>query len=429
MSDYITSFKMSKYIISFKREDGTFRVWNSATEKIETLPKLPLGNGNLRKFIMLTHKDNEATDLFLIEYAEKFKQWCIELKNSILNIDYANYYSDYTAVTCTFNRYCLKYYRNHTPISKTEYEWFERCANSGIQYLRDNDITKKCWSYDFKNQYGLILYSDNKIPTCEGKETKLKKLPKRKDLEAGFYHVKISCDNDDFHKMFLFSKSHVYLKESLQFAMKHSKEFDVTIELITDGKPNAYLYDEDDMVTLNSITKEWFENLTKLRKKFKDNRLLKHLISSAWGHLNAGNKIYKTFEEIEQEGLDVGMTCEYDYKILKYEEYLDHPKYGNRECYTLLKTDKPYKHNIRLKPWVTALARNLTASIVLNDIDKVIRVQTASVSFTREQEFDDVNLVPEEKTTGKIHWYHVNRYHNITTGYKTKDLQRQEQEQ
>jgi hypothetical protein len=39
-----------------------------------------------------------------------------------------------------------------------------------------------------------------------------------------------------------------------------------------------------------------------------------------------------------------------------------------------------------------------------------------------------VNLVPEEKTTGKIHWYHVNRYHNLTTGYKTKDLQREEQE-
>jgi hypothetical protein len=59
-------------------------------------------------------------------------------------------------------------------------------------------------------------------------------------------------------------------------------------------------------------------------------------------------------------------------------------------------------------------------SIVLNDIKRVVRVQTDSVSFTREQEFDDVNLVPEEKTTGTIHWINVNSYKNRTTGYQTK---------
>ncbi len=177
------------------------------------------------------------------------------------------------------------------------------------------------------------------------------------------------------------------------------------------------------MVSLKSITEEWFENLTKLRKKLKDNRLLKHLISSAWGHINANNKIYKSWEDIEREGLDIGTSDEHDYKILKYNDY------GDRECYELLNTKSPYKYNIRLKPWITALARNLTAFIALEDIDKVVRVQTDSVSFTREQEFDDINLVPEEKTTGRIHWHHVNSYHNISTGYKTKDLIRKDREE
>jgi hypothetical protein len=208
----------------------------------------------------------------------------------------------------------------------------------------------------------------------------------------------------------------VYLKESLHFAMKYANKYDVTIELIKDGEPNAYLYNADDMVPLNSITKEWFKNLTNLRKKLKDNKLLKHLISSAWGHLNANNKIYKSWEDIESEGLDIGTTSEYDYKILNYYDY------GDRQCYELLNCKSPYKYNIRLKPWITALARNLTASIVLEDIDRVVRVQTDSVSFTREQEFDNPDLVIEEKTTGKIHWIHTNSYHNISTGYKTKDL-------
>jgi len=99
---------------------------------------------------------------------------------------------------------------------------------------------------------------------------------------------------------------------------------------------------------------------------------------------------------------------------------LEYQDYGDRECYVLFNTKNPYVHPIRLKPWVTAVARNLTASIVLQDIKRVVRVHTDCVSFTREQEFDDPNLVEEEKTTGKIHWKHCNSYHNITTGYKTQ---------
>eukprot|EP00981_Chlorochromonas_danica_P013997 scaffold7211_cov247-Ochromonas_danica.AAC.13 len=130
--------------------------------------------------------------------------------------------------------------------------------------------------------------------------------------------------------------------------------------------------------------------------------------------MNANNKIYKTWEEIESEGLDVGNTDGHDYKILNYFDY------GDRECYELLNTASPYKHNIRLKPWITAHARNLTASIVLEDIESVVRVQTDSVSFTKYQWFKDPNLVEEEKTTGTIYWKNVNSYHNKTTGYKTR---------
>lgn len=409
---------MSEFIISFKLNNGSFRIWNSSTKTITTMERLPTTVDH--RFIMLDYKDNEANDEDLTEYAKHFIRWCKELKNSSLNIDYKNYFSDYTAVTCTFNRYCKKNYSNHTSITPTEYKWFERCANYGIQYLKEQNITKKCWSYDFKNQYGIIMSSDTYIPTKCGKEITLKKLPKPKNLQYGFYHVEITCDNDDFRKFFAFSKHNVYLKESLQLAMQHADEYDVTIKLVKDDKPNAYVYEDKYMVTLKLITNEWYTNLTELRKQYNDNRLLKHLIKSAWGHLNASSKIYKTWEEIEKEGLDIGTTDKHDYKILKYNDY------GDRECYELLNTKSPYKHNIRLKPWITGLARNLTASIALQDIKHVIRVHTDSVSFTKEQEFDDPNLIPEEKTTGKIQWHNVNKYHNITTGYKTKTLVNEE---
>ena len=408
---------MSEFIISFKLNNGSFRIWNSSTKSITTMPKLPLID---HRFIMLDYKDNEANDKDLAEYAENFIRWCKELKDSSLNIDYKNYFSDYTAVTCTFNRYCKKNYKNHTPITPTEYKWFEQCANYGLQYLKEKDVTKKCWSYDFKNQYGIIMCGDTKIPTTSGKEQTLKKLPKLKNLKFGFYHVEITSDNDNFRKFFAFSKHNVYLKESLQIALQHAEEYDVTINLVQNDKPNAYLYAEEDMITLKSITNEWYNKLTGLRKQYNDNRLLKHLIKSAWGHLNAKNVLYKNWEDIEKEELNIGTTDEFDYKILKYSDS------GEIEYYELLNTKSPYKHNIRLKPWITGLARNLTASIVLQNVKRVIRVHTNSVTFTKEQEFDDPNLIPEEKTTGKIHWHNVNKYHNITTGYKTKTLLNEE---
>ncbi len=408
--NWASKSEATAYIISYKRSDGTFQVYNSHTNSITTESILPRDIKS--RFTMLIHNDNEATDEDLLEYAANFKQWTKELHDSPLKIDYSNYYSDYTAVTCTFNRFSKRNYAHHAPISTTEYYWFERCANFGLQYIKEKDTVTETWSYDFKNQYGLILDSDTKIPTKEGEEVTLKALPKH--LDPGFYHVSITSTNEHFRKMFAFSKHNVYLKESLEFAQTHSDKYDVKIELIQNGNSNAYVYDSDDTVPLKSITHTWFSNLTNLRKTLKDNRLLKHLISSCWGHLNANNTIYKTWEEIEDEELSIGNSSKYDYQILHYFDYSD------RECYELLNTKSPYKHNIRLKPWITACARNLTASIVLHDIKRVVRVQTDSVRFTREQEFDDPNLVPEEKTTGTIHWKNVNSYKNKTTGYKTK---------
>jgi hypothetical protein len=92
-----------------------------------------------------------------------------------------------------------------------------------------------------------------------------------------------------------------------------------------------------------------YAELPGVEPKLKDNRLLKHLISSAWGHINANNKIYISWEDIEREGLDIGTSDEHEYKILKYNDEHD------RECYELLlNTKSSYKYNIRVKPWITA---------------------------------------------------------------------------
>jgi hypothetical protein len=66
----------------------------------------------------------------------------------------------------------------------------------------------------------------------------------------------------------------------------------------------------------------------------------------------------------------------------------------------------------------------MTAEIALQNINKVVRVQTDCVSFTEEMHFDDPNLVLEDKSTGEIYWKDVNCYWNKTNGYMTKSYKR-----
>lgn len=403
---------MSDYFVYFKTAEGDFRVYSTETEELSTVQNLPR---DCRKFEMLKHEDLKANDEDLLRYVKLFKKWCKQLKEDrYCNIDYADKYCNFAAVSTNYNRRSFKHYKHHEKITTTEWKWFEKCFNSGLQYLSEPDITKHCYSYDFKQQYPRCMNSDNMIPTKSGTECTIKAL--RKHLKPGFYHVRITCDNDNFRKIFAFSKHNVYIMESLAYAIKHADQFDVEIELIVDGKPNAYLYDPDDMVSLKSINGEWYDFMVRTKSKYPKNRLVKHMFSSCWATMNAHTKVYKTWEQIEKEKLNVGYaggSKQYDYEIL------EHRVNGEKEVFSLLDTSRPYTSNIRLKPWISALARNLTGDMVLQDIKRVVRVQTDSVSYTREQEFEDEGFVAEDKTTGKIHFRNVNTYKNLTTGYTT----------
>lgn len=403
----------NNYLIRYTENDGQFRIYDARTHTITTMKSLPL---DINKFCMLTADNNKASDEDLLKYAKDFMQWNKELRfYKGISFLYSENYSDHTAVTRYFNSRCD--YKDHEPITPTEYKYFEMCPNFGLQYLKRNDYTKTGYGYDFKNQYALVLNSTSKIPKRAGREYTLTELPKKRtELKHGFYRVKITCENDNFRKIFAFSKHHCYLHESLKIAMKHKSKFNVEIILVNDGKPNAYLYDDEDLVTLNSITNRWFNELTEMRKTYPKNRLIKHLLSSAWGHLNADNTQHVNLEEMKN--LDVGINMDHEYMIMSYHEFEPHTK--KEPYWKIMNTKKPYKYNIRLKPWITALARNMTAEKVLLDIDNVLRLHTDGIVFKNKMEFEDINLVAEDKTTGQIHWKNNNCYHNITTGYKTK---------
>ncbi len=117
---------------------------------------------------------------------------------------------------------------------------------------------------------------------------------------------------------------------------------------------------------------ECYQKLDELKTLFPKNKLLKHLISSAWGHLNSKRIVYKTLAEMQKmrvEGITIGNNDDNKYKIYDHQEFGD-----GKEYYVLLDCESPYSHNIRLKPFVTAYGRNEIGKIAMKDIDHVIRV-------------------------------------------------------
>lgn len=93
-----------------------------------------------------------------------------------------------------------------------------------------------------------------------------------------------------------------------------------------------------------------------LKEKFPKNRLIKHLISSAWGHLNMFNCEYitkKQFIEKDKEGKTIGMDTDNDYTIHEHKKFINTENQEinadtkcDKEYYKIIPTDKPYKYNI-----------------------------------------------------------------------------------
>ena len=353
-------------------------------------------------------KGYDASTAGIKRYKDDFDSWCSEiLKNPFLNIDYKAYYNHSIAVESTFKRLCKGKYEHHEPILPIEKHWFDKCYNGGLTFC--NPGTHESYGYDFSSFYPSILASkDFYIPVKQGEEIFLTELNENsKKLKTGFYRVKITSNHPHVKKIFAFSSDDVYTKLSLAFAMKHKEEFKFNIDLIVDDKPNAYVYSH--VVASSTIFGRWFKILYLIKKQYPKNKLIKHLLSSVWGSLSRANIIYKTWEEIEKEGLKVsmdGLDGESDYMIR------DKKIYSDREYYELQSTKQPYKFNIRLMPFLVSYGRNKIAEVAMKDIEAVIRIQTDGIVFNKEQEqdFDIPMLTNDEKTTGVITWSHTNKY-------------------
>ena len=392
------------YIIYYENLQGEFTTIDNKNQ-IKKYDFLPSKKDYSRFFLPKGYVANEDG---LKKYAIDFKKWNVELRcNNNLKIVYDSYWSHIDAVEYTFKRLCKGKYESHEQIFSLESQWMEKCFNTGIIFCKPG--TYDSYGYDFSGFYPFILsWKKFKIPTKSGKETILSELPKRKELKVGYYHVEITCENEDARKVFSFSKHNVYTHYSLFQAMKYQKKFNFNIKLVQDSKPNAYLYNDEDCVRGYDIFGNWYKKLMELKTLFPKNALIKHLTSSLWGHLCRNKNRNVTLKDIEEQKIDIGLDDTSRYKLI--EHVIESEK---NDYYVIQDNEQLYMYNIRLKAFLTSFGRAQTAKIAMKDIDHVIRVHTDGIVFSREQHFTIKNLIPENKSTGLICWKNVNNYEQM----------------
>eukprot|EP01038_Epipyxis_sp_PR26KG_P012579 gene12579-16867_t len=397
---------MKPYLLRYQTKDeGLHRVYYSDSKTLATLKSLPR-LADYRQYTLFNGYD--ASDEGLLKFAQDFKVWNSQLiNNPHLSIHYEKYFCHTDAVILTFKRLCFGLFEDHQDISAQENEWWNDCHNGGLMFCEPQKSNS--FGYDFSSYYPRILADPKfEIPCSCGLEYHLLELPTINKLQCGIYRVKITSNNNDFRKIFAYSKNNAYTHYSLKTALEHQDQFKINIELIIDDKPNAYIY--EDITSGDKIFAKWFEVLYAIKQDHPKNKLIKHLMSSLWGTLSSSKIIRKTDQQIKDEKLDVGLDNDSHYKII------NHVVFEDREFYELQNNRNPYKYNIRLKPFITSYGRYLMSNVALENIDAVIRIQTDGIVFNQNMDHITTkypNIVAEEKTTGMINWINVNKYEKL----------------
>ena len=441
------------FIVSVKFQD-MYLTYNYETKQYVDYDRLPTDINHFYMPKSFSIKKKEAKKLKFTEtmyktilqqklksYSEKLIDDRLELKDdktvqiytdwfdNSFKIDNKIFYKDHKENSRIFFKKLLKdkttkkyKFSEYDDVYYNEYKWFKLCYNAGLTHLKEKGKYYETYGYDFKMSYLTDMNNMTfKIPTKKGKEKHLKELPPLKFLSFGIYRVKITSNNENFKKTFMFSPRNGYETNTLKFAMTQALKYDIKIELIQDGKPNAYIYERKDLITGNELFGNLYYRIKELYQEYKNNSIVKNLRSACWGHINELKKIYKTESEVIkmlEEGIKISSDDDdddLDYKIVNVRDLKD------RTLYELVDTKKPvYKLPIRLLPFITGFSRVKMGKLIdkNNLYDNVIRIQTDSITLSNEfkqkkAKFNE--FAYDDKISGDLVFNSVNDYEKITS--------------
>ncbi len=422
------------FVVYYKKYEGGFRCLKN-DGKTYTDEILVKGNKDCSAFEMIGAYD-EANDETLLQFLKDFNQWHYQLvKLGNTSIVYSKYFDHRCAVDMTLRRFSPIYsaeWKKETrgnkvdTIDKLENSWMSRCQNGGLIFCKPG--TYNTFGYDYSSFYPHNL-TKIKFPIKKGREITIEELPSK--LKYGYYHVKITCDHPDIKKLFSFSKKNTYTNTSIERIRELQKDYDISMELVHDDKPNAYVYKNKDLVHGKETFGKWLDTLMTLKKKLeflreekkgkkiKKNYLLKHLLSSVWGQVCRKRTIYldpddddTCMKKLGIDSLSLHMrTSSNEHEDCRFQLLSTHTNTDGSEYWKILDKEDPYFTGFaRVKCFLTAYSRNKIGETAEWDIENCVRIHTDGVTFKKEQphiceEFK--GLLSDSKYTGHFEYISI----------------------
>lgn len=428
------NFEKDVYFFYYSETDEMNYCLKEGSCEVLELTRIEKSQTNAKFFEVNSNYEAKPESLFM--YEKEFNRCANEIKKYTKNrTDYKKWLNDGMSIVSYYKSKATNALKelNIDNVNVDEIILSEKCNNGGMIYLEDelkNEIID-CYGYDFTNCYGTFLSQPNisklMIPTKNGKWSDITiDILNADKLPYGFYTVKMSTENETIKKYFNFASDDVYVHYSLiqlqviiQYLMKKNKKLKVE-SLITITATRCYTYNEKDLVSCDKVFGAWFKDVNLMKRDLKNNFLVKNLSTKLWGYLSQFNRTFVDEDEIEEydyaHSRRFTESRKFEYLCIK----MQNPTKEDSK-YELVNVNDPYKHGgiARIKSFLIASVRLYMTRIILdNNIDNnVVRLCTDGIVLNKPFDFKKNILyqyVPtlEDKTTGLIKWYHVNKYNH-----------------
>ena len=345
-----------------------------------------LGKNSFELFKGYTDTDEDRE-----RFHRDFTRWSEELRTSLgFTFSFKDFWNSNKAITYLFSQ--LTRERPHAPMTQVETEWMDSSYRGGLIYNEDDQELHSADAYDFRAFYARLLGdSDLKIPKRSGVEKTYTSLPKR--LRYGFYRVKVECHDAEVTKVFNFSPNNVYTHQVLTLARRlQATAFpSMRINIIADGKPNAFIYRSSYLTDTKSIFGTWFTVLSGIKKRYPDNKLVKNILSSTYGRLC---RRYTKYVNADDEAAVAEIAAQPQFRYVKFQHYKDTFQYVYQNSTSA--------YNFRLVPFLTAMGRVTMAETILPHLGKVVRVATDGVVFREPVDIHIDDFRSDEAYCGHI---------------------------
>ena len=128
-------------------------------------------------------------------------------------------------------------------------------------------MIENLFTYDFSFFYPSIMSAkDYYVPSKKGQIKEFIEIPQK--FQFGIYNIKIISDDENFNKVFSFSKDDHYTHYSLNFVLYYNETYDKNIkfEILSN---TALIYDSKNLTSGSNLFYCWYCRLVDLKKNYQ----------------------------------------------------------------------------------------------------------------------------------------------------------------